>query len=45
MIATHSEFETNMRGEGTVDGNPTTMHSTRAERDATIGFLWAVTKN
>ena len=33
-----------MRGEEPIDGNPTTMHSTQAERGATIGCLWAVTK-
>ena len=44
MIAKNNDINTKMEGEGPIDGNPTTMHSTRAERGATIGCLWAITK-
>ena len=38
------DISTKMYGEGPVDGDPSTMHSTRAERCATVGCLWAITK-
>ena len=44
MIAKSTDLSTSMEGGGPIDGNPETMHSTRAERGATIGCLWAITK-
>ena len=43
-IATPTDMTTNMHGEGPIEGNPNTLHSTRAERGATIGCLWTITK-
>ena len=43
-INTPQDINTKMYGEGPVDGDPNTMHSTRAERGATVGCLWAITK-
>ena len=42
MITKITNMTTKMEGEGPIDGNPTSMHSTRAERGATIGCLWAL---
>ena len=44
MITKNNDLNIKMEGEGPIDGNPMTMHSMRAERGATIGCLWAITK-
>ena len=35
---------TNIHKEEPIDGNPKNLYSTRAERGATIGCLWEITK-
>ena len=41
VLATQ-ELENTMGGAGPIDGDPATMQSTRAERGATIGSLYAI---
>ena len=43
-IAAPTNMITHMQGEGQIDGDPRTLHSTRVERGATVGCLWAIMK-